>query len=111
MAFKKILLVMVGGCVLLLAGCAKHPLYYGCNHSENCDALSMIHPPKFMSGDKGLVYTPPRVNRTWINTHVTSNNQVAGAHYRYWVSNPGHWNVPISTEAGVGHDLLGPDGD
>lgn len=54
------------------------------------------------------LYEPPRIYRTWINSRATTDNQVVSAHFRYWVSSQGHWNVPVETEQGQGAELLSP---
>ena len=94
--------VIVMAVVLVLAGCAGHSNY------ENGSYRQYSKTSNF-NDDGDYVYSPPKIYRTWINAHTTGDNEVAGSHYRYWVGDPGHWNVPIHTQAGIGADLLGPD--
>lgn len=88
----------------MLSGCATNKksivhISQPINHVTDSDAFDDTNQ---------YLYEPPRLYRTWINSRATADNQVVSAHYRYWASTQGHWNVPIETEQGEGADLLRP---
>ena len=101
---KKRLLVIIL-ISLLLSACATHkqPVI---NHISQ--PINRVTDEDAFDDSNQYLYEPPRIYRTWINSRATNDNQVVSAHYRYWVSSQGHWNVPLETEQGQGADILSP---
>ena len=100
--FSSLGLSLLAAVLLLLTGCAAS--HSGCV----VKARSLQHLSLAQEDEGPYVYTAPQIYRTWINAHVTSNDQVVSPHYRYWVKDPGHWNVPLHTKAGEASLLITP---
>lgn len=97
--------------MFIISGCASHT--HPSSKEMIIQKIEMKDKPDSDSfdDDNRYVFTPPKIYRTWINSHVTNDNQVTSFYYQYWIADPGHWNVPLHAEPGEGAALLSPAGD